>query len=180
MFRKKFPNNITFVEAFRIGKKQRPRSILLRITETTTDDGAALGMAVAWHRDVSSIPTCHYAVDLLRIINCVPDNRIARNGADTMKHTVSIGLCAYPTTYEGLWTADRDTNCVLENAAELVARLCITHKIPVRSLSSDELLKKRRSKGIATLIPGAWPEAYFLERVEYYKALFKQGKKEKV
>jgi N-acetylmuramoyl-L-alanine amidase CwlA len=159
---------IPFIEARHKGRKQRPKTIMIRLSETTSDRGAALGIANYWHSPSSPLESCHYVVDSELTFQCVPVNRVSYSSKLVERGVVSVNVCAPPTFDVGFWK-DQDYANVLDNAAKLVAYLCKTHNIPVRGV---DLLDTRRlfsRGGIMVNVRGAWPTNDFLLAVAEYK-----------
>lgn len=154
-------NNIPFVEAAHVGGKQKPTAIVLRSSFTTSDDGAALGVATHWHYAGSKMDSCHYVVDDAKTFRCVPDKiRAYPMSTGIYNRAVSINVCYEPPD----WPSPQ----VLDRTAVLAARLCKLHKIKPRILSQDQelawVIHKWRSRGgIILKTVGEFPIADFFE-----------------
>lgn len=156
---------LPFVEARHMGKKQRPKTISLRLSETTSDRGAAMGIASYWNASHSPVDSCHYVVDDELTIQCVPNDRVAYSSRFDAKGTISINVCSFPT----FDVTDWQNSSALDNAAELTARLVKAYGIPVRYV---DLLDNRRiftRGGIMVNVRGSWPTHTFLDKVNNYK-----------
>lgn len=138
-------NVIGFVEAFHVGPKQKPTSILIKPSFTTGRKGAAFGIASAWFNPYNKQDSCNYIVDAAQVLNCVPDRQSSYPyGAGAYVNTITINMCydppEGPPRYE-----------VVCNTAKLVAMLCKKHKIRLRILSEEEInrwgKRKWRSRG---------------------------------
>lgn len=169
---KLYGTNIPWVEAAHRDGRQRPTAILLRTSWTTSDRGAANGIAQAWHKPSNKIDSCHYVVDDYQTIRCVPDKIHAYHTKPTegtsinFKGAISINVCHNPPT------APRPE--VIARVALLTARLCKLHRIPV-SIVEDEvhwLRHKWKSRGgIILKTVGEFPTNHFLNcvKMEYKK-----------
>jgi N-acetylmuramoyl-L-alanine amidase CwlA len=157
---------IPFIEASNSGRKQRPKSVLIRLSETTSERGAALGIANNWHRNSSLMDSCHYVVDNELVYQCVPHNQIAYSSKFSSQGTISINVCAQPVFDPSFWL-DPDYVTVLFRTAELTARLCNEYHIPVRYA---DLMQHRgwfRKGGIILAVKGGWPVERFLKAVTH-------------
>lgn len=161
------PPVVPFVESHHKGKKQRPSLIMLHLSETTSEKGAALGIANYWHQPFSpEDAACHYVVDESAQFRCVPD-KFQCGGSKGVLH---ITMCALPTTSELVWDGESYSN-VLIRTADLVAQLCLAYKIHPRILDSEQFdrwfrFKSRRRSGIGIHLPGVWPRSRFLALVQ--------------
>jgi hypothetical protein len=158
---------IPFVEARHVGKKQKPTAIVLDLSATTSEKGAALGIAMYHHSINAPSESHHYIVDEAETYRCVPDNVSAYRSP---YRALSVLICAQPHEYEPLWE-DATAALVLYRAAELVASLLSTYKIPVRYLDADDEQKWinhswRRRGGLIVQAIGTWPYESFLNDVE--------------
>jgi hypothetical protein len=159
--------NVPFVQAHHQGRKQRPKLIVLRISETSAEAGAALGIADYWHRPYSDPNAArHYVIDESVALRCIPDNR--QDGAG-YKGSISVVLCAMPTTSTLLWDDGPYSN-VLKRAADLVAKLCLAYRIPPRILDDEQVDRFYQHPwfsrgGLVIRVPGAWPLGLFRQLV---------------
>lgn len=172
-------NDIPFVEAAHHGGRQRPTAIVLRTSFTTGDNGAALGIANAWHNKNNRVDSCHYVVDEAKVFRCVPDRVMAfplQSTSTLYKNTISINICHDPPV-----CPDED---VIYGVGHLVARLCKLHKIKVRILdrivdANEEcrwVKHKWRSRGgIILKTVGDFPVDRFLEAIELEQKLLNGG-----
>jgi len=162
-------SDIPFVEARHSGRKQRPKVVSLRLTETTSKHGAAMGIARYWNASNSPIESCHYVVDEELTLQCVPVDKVAYSSKFDAKGTISINVCAFPTFDVNEWL-DTERAEALDNAAKLTARLSKAHNIPIRYV---DLLDHRRifsRGGIMVNVRGSWPTHTFLTKVEAYRS----------
>lgn len=160
-------SNIPFVQAHHTGPKQRPTAIVIRTSFTTSDAGAALGIAYAWHDPTNRVDSCHYVIDEMQAFRCVPD-RLASRSLYTLrfnKRAIVINVCHNPPVAP----VDRVTHL----AAKQVARLCRLHKIRPRLLDGDDQLRwiehpwKHRG-GIILATAGPFPTIEFFDLVKHY------------
>lgn len=156
-----------FVEASQRGGKQRPFRITLRTSMTTSTEGSALAVALYWHQS-NAKESCHYVVDEAKAYQCVPDKRQATHAPSG---TLVLNLCAEPKHSQLNWESPQEAQ-VLSLAAELVARLVISYRIPLRYVTGDEEYKwymgrKRSQGGIVLDLKGDWPREHFLAEVRY-------------
>lgn len=152
--------NVPFVEACFVGSKHRPTAIVLDLSMTTSDKGAALGVASNLHRPNGPSKSFHYLVDEAETYRGVWDN-YATYGSP--HRAISVLVCSQPVEQPSLWEENRE---VMNRAAYLVADLCLAHKIKPRYLHYENLERwlKRRSRrngGIFVRAPGVWPSFFF-------------------
>lgn len=169
------PPLVPFVQARRTGGKQRPRAIVLRSSHTTTAEGAALGLANAWHYDNSASLPCHYVVDEAVAYQCTPDRVVSASYPSTGAITVCV--CAEPTLDVSHWD-DIEHVAALDRAVDLVAQLVLAYQIPIRYLNELEQkrwdhLYRRKPKGLIIRVSGEFPAAQFLANVETQVEFFK-------
>lgn len=158
--------NVPFVQARHIGKEQKPTAIVISLSSTTSDEGAALGLANNLHSSLAPHNSYHYIVDEAQVYRCVPDNRAAYKAP---YRSLNVLICAEFRSDLAAWHFWEDNPSVraLHRAEELVADLTLAHKILPRYLDEDQELKWmnhrwRRRGGIIRRVVGAWPEASFL------------------
>lgn len=154
---------IPFVEADRVGGSQKPTSIILKISSTTSDKGAALGVAQYQHQPRGPMLSFHYIVDNETTYNCVPVNVASYANPH---RAISVLICAQPHEDEAMWE-DATATPVLHRTADLVADLMLAYKIRPRYLTgeAEEKWFKHRWRhrgGLLVKIPGAWPYESFL------------------
>lgn len=159
--------NVPFVEARHTGSKQKPTAIVLDLSMTTSDKGAALGIATRLHKRNAPANSYHYIVDEAQIYRGVWDNVAAHNSP---YRAIDILICAQPHERVAMWE-DATAKSVLTRAAELVADLILTYKIKPRYLSEvgEMHWKKHRTRrrgGIIIRVPGEWPSRSFLTDVK--------------
>lgn len=159
---------IPFVEARHIGGKQRPKSILIRVSNTTSQTGAAFGIASAWHKVANNVDSCHYVVDEESTFQCVPDRIQAMATHYGSKNTISINVCAQPASRATDWF-DLEHNAVFERTAKLVADISDRYKIPVRDTNWITHHPWFFRGGIIVCVKGAWPTEQFLDEVNIHK-----------
>lgn len=156
-------NNIPWVEAHHIGRKQRPTAIVLRTSYTTGQRGAANGIAQAWHRAGNRVDSCHYVVDEFQTIRCVKDKVASRSAYTSQyKNSISVNVCYDPP--------QTPMDEVVHRTAVLVARLCKLYKIRPHILSKEEELQWlrhqwRRRGGIILATVGDFPTGKFITSV---------------
>ena len=163
--------NVPFIEAHRKGGKQRPTAIVLRSSFTTSEKGAAMGIANNWHVKTSPALSTHYVVDEAETYQCVPDKIVSYYGAQDPKGALSITICSEPLEYEAFWD-DAIHAKVLDRVADLVAQLALAYRIPVRYLDGGGTYhwnkwKRRARGGIIVRVDGAWPMNAFLADVQH-------------
>lgn len=163
--------SVPYVEAQHKGSKQRPTAIVLSLSCTTSDKGAALGLANRFHKLNSPADSYHYFVDEASIFRGLFDNVAAYSSPF---RSIDVHLAAQPTQNPLMWLEGDRAN-VLELAAELVADLMWAYKIKLRYLEGEgqsRWLKRkwRRRGGLILEIPGGWPKDEFLIKVNAYLA----------
>ena len=167
--------NVPFVEAALVGSKQRPTAIVIELSMTTSDEGAALGFATNLHRPNGVTRSFHYMLDEAKTYRGVWDNLAAYN---IPHRAIGVLMCAQPVENVELWEESSHFP-VLERTAKLVAQLCLAYKIKPRYLmSADEARwkkrKNRRRGGIIVRVPGEWASSAFLILVKAHM-LEKEG-----
>lgn len=159
--------SVPYVEAYLHGTKQKkPTAITLDLSETTSEKGAALGIANRLHRSTAPSRSYHYTVDEAETYQGVWDN-VASFG--NPYRAISILLCADIREEDDMW-AEPMANYAMHNAAELIAKLVLAYKIRPRYLEGKARVRwlTRRSRhrgGIILRIPGAWPREEFLDDI---------------
>lgn len=156
--------NVPFVEARMMGPKQKPTAIVLDLSFTTSDKGAALGIARHLHSRNAPSTSFHYVVDEAEIYRGVWDDRSAY---DCPHRAINILVCAQPQEHVDAWD---EAIPVLHRTASLVADLILAYKIKARYLdeaSKQKWLKRRwrHRGGLIVRIPGTWPRTKFLDAV---------------
>ena len=164
---RKYPEPVApFVEARNIGPSQRPTAIVLKLSMTTSDEGAALGIANYHHSPVAPPESHHYIVDEAKVYRCVPSDRQAYSSPTG---ALSVLICAQPHERVPLWE-DATASLVMTRAAFLVGDLVLAHKIRLKYLDGDEEAKWRKHKwrrrgGLIVKAAGTWPYQAFLDDV---------------
>lgn len=158
-----------FVEARYSGGKQRPTVITLQPSFTTSEEGAALGLANMWHSPFSPDYSGHYTVDNAKIIRCVDDSVVSGFKEFQLDGILRIFMCAEPASPTTFWNEVEHAQ-VLHTTATLVAELCRKHKIRPRYLDYQDLLhwgawSTRRRGGIFVNASEDWPHELFLKDV---------------
>ena len=161
---------IPYVESRHKGGKQKPTAILLSTSFTTSEEGAALGLAYAWHSSTSPVNPGHYVVDGESVYRCTYDNVVAGDSRFTDKGAIRIIICAEPVSRTEFWDTEVHRK-VLRRTAGLVADLALAYNIRIRYLdesgkNSWDKLKWRRRGGIILDVPDGWPADTFLDEVE--------------
>lgn len=159
--------NIPFVEAQHVGGKQKPTAIVISLSMTTSEKGAALGIANYQHRFDSPRKSAHYVVDEAVTYCCIPDNVAAYGNPH---RTINVQICAQPHEDVPLWE-NGTAAPVMHRAAVLVADLMVLYKIRPKNLrgSSEERWFKhrwRRRGGLIIKVTGTWPYEVFLDDVK--------------
>lgn len=163
MRKSKLLGSYPLVEAAHFRGRQRPSVIVIRTSWTTSDKGAANGIAQAWHAPNSRDDSCHYVVDDAQTIRCLPDKIEATYLPPRYKGAITINMCYDPPKMPTLSSFNR--------ASKLTARVCKAYHIPVRYLSDDMMhewldRKWRRRGGIILKTAGNFPSADFLASVQ--------------
>jgi hypothetical protein len=157
------PLSVPFVEARNVGTYQTPTSIVLYISSTTSEKGAALGIANYHHSANAPLLSHHYIVDEAETYRCIPDNLAAYQSPH---RSLSVLICAQPHEVVPLWD-DATGHRVLYRTASLVADLILRHGIRPIYLDSDTEQrwmrhKWRRRGGLIVRVIGTWPYDSFL------------------
>lgn len=157
------------------GGKQKPTAIILRGAFTTSSDGAALGLANAWHKGPDPWRSGHYTIDDRSRFRCTPDDVVAGAEEWATKGAILIAICAEPVTGSVFWDSGLHRD-VLNRTAELVAELTLAHKIQHHYLepkSAEGWIRKpsRRRGGIIVETTSGWPFQEFIDEVKAQRAL---------
>lgn len=166
---------LPYVESRYQGGKQKPTAIILRGTMTTSDEGAALGLAQMWHRAPSPWKSGHYTVDARKMYRCTPDDVVAGNDDYSDPGAIRIAVCGEPCSNDRFWHEEMHMP-VIFNTAKLVAELSLVYKIKVAYLDESsrarwEKRPSRRRGGIIVDTPSGWPFETFLSEVNVQRAL---------
>lgn len=166
------PLNTPFVEAIHKGGRHKPTSIVLRLSNTTSEDGAALGVANAWNRSRSIEKSAHFVVDEASSYQCVDVKMAAKHSGVYDKGTICVVICAQPSDFLRVWSDDAQGSAFF-NAAKLVGELSDQLRIRRRFLTDEQKsgwikFRCRSRGGIINRIDGNFPTQDFLDYVEYY------------
>lgn len=164
------PPVVPFVQAHNVGGKQRPTAIVLRSSWTTSEKGAALGIANRLHQRNAPNESYHYVVDEATTYRCIDERRISYYGAQNPRGAISINVCSQPVDKAVYWD-DLDHAPVLDRTVDLVAQLALTYKIPLQYVDVPHWI--RRKSGIMIQVAGAWPSEQFLNNVKAQAGFFK-------
>lgn len=161
--------NIPWVEAYYTGEKRRPTAIVIRTSQTSGDPGSAFGIAKAWHHSFNNVDSCHYVIDEMQTIRCIPDNIACMSKyTPSFNHRgIVINVCHIPPF--------EPTERIVYRTSKQVARLCRLHRIKPRLLSEEQKLKwidkpRKRRGGVILATVGDFPTNNFMASVqEEYK-----------
>lgn len=161
------PPIVPFVEARYVGSKQKPTAIFIKLSSTTSEKGAALGIANYHHAANSPLVSYHYIVDEDAVYQCVPNN-IAAYG--NPYRALNILVCAEPQIRINFWD-DPSMYRVIFRTARLLANLIPMYNISVQYLDSEEekywhKRRVRRRGGLVAPPVGIWPYRMFLEDIK--------------
>lgn len=154
--------NVPLIQARLYGSSQVPTAIVIDLSDSTSAEGAALAIANYHHTSTQAAKSHHYIVDEGVVYRCVD----ARRAAYHCPHqALSVLLCAPYKDHVGMW--DEHPTLIFK-AADLVAQLCLHHRIRPRMLDSqgtDQWLRHRwrMRGGIIVRAPGAWPTETFMQ-----------------
>ena len=159
--------NVPFVQARNVGGPQRPTAIVLSLSQTTSDEGAALGIASNLHKPNAPLNSYHYIVDEAKTYRCIPGDTAAYSSP---RHALDVLICAQPHEKVAMWE-DATATLVMHRTADLVADLILAHKIRARYLFHDDEQKWlkhkwRRRGGLIVRAIGTWPYQAFLDDVK--------------
>lgn len=162
-------SSVPYVQAKHVGGHQRPKFVVLRLTNTASVSGVAMAIALGYNKRSSGDRLSHhYVVDESTYYQCVPANRVAITYGAELKGALSVNICARAVRFEDLWYMPGQ-NAVFDTAAQLVAKICTEYKIPVRYFDPETALKPFQKGGIVPQVTGAWPQNGFLQRVNDHK-----------
>lgn len=157
--------NVPFVQARNVGTSQKPTAIVLKMSSTTSEKGAALGIARYHHSLNAPLCSYHYIIDEQNTYRCVPSNVAAYGNA---YRAINVLMCAQPHDYVPLWE-HASASRVMYRTADLIADLMLAHKIRERNLREEEAHhwwehRWRRRGGLIVRPTGVWPhESFFLD-----------------
>ena len=154
--------------SFQFGK-HTPRRIILRGTFTTSEKGAALGLAQAWHNSPEPWKSGHYTVDDETRFRCIPDRVIAGTKDCADKGAIRVAICAEPVNGHRFWDGTIHGR-VLNRTAKLVAELTLAYNIPVRYINEDDR-GYFSGRGIYVDTPSGWPSEMFMTEVNAQRVL---------
>jgi N-acetyl-anhydromuramyl-L-alanine amidase AmpD len=128
-----------FVESPHVTRsKGRPIDLLVVHTaETAERSGAALAVA-RWFAQPESQVSAHYCVDDRTVVQCVRERDIAWHARGANARSIGIELAGFAAQGRAEW-GDEYSRAVLSRAADLAARICARHKLPVVWLRAAEL-----------------------------------------
>ena len=159
MARRALPD-VPFVQAHLQGEKQNPSAILIRLSGTASDKGAALGIANYMHSTNAPNKSHHYILDEASTYCGLPDDVAAYSAP---YRSISVLVCAEPKEHVGRWDEHPE---LLNRTANLVAQLCSHHRIRRRQM--DYVAKEhwlnwrwRINGGIIINVEGEWPYELF-------------------
>lgn len=159
--------NVPFVQARNFGDPQKPTAIVLSLSSTTSERGAALGIASNLHKATAPLDSYHYIVDEAETYRCVPESLAAYSSP---YRAIDVLICAQPHEEVAMWE-DATATRVMHRAADLVADLILAHKIRPRYLDLKAEIKwfdrrRRRRGGLIVRVDGTWPYEAFLKDVK--------------
>lgn len=160
--------DVPFVQARNVGGPHKPTAIVLSLSETTSSEGAALGIAQNLHKSSAPLNSYHYLVDEAKVYRGVPDGVAAYS---TPHRALDVLICAEIHSNEWPLWEDSTATRVMHRAADLVADLCLAHKIRARYLDESSESKWlshrwRRRGGLIVRVRGEWPYEAFLSDVK--------------
>lgn len=161
------PPNVPLIQAHMVGSKQRPSAICIDLSETTSDTGAAYGVALRLHKTNSPAKSYHFVVDETRAYRGLRENFASY---DNPYRSISVLICAQPKEHEALWE-EPGSRAALNYAASIVADLILAYRIPLRYLEGEDRdrwnkRRWRRRGGIIIKARGAFPRQVFMNDVK--------------
>lgn len=159
--------NYPYVQARYVGGSQRPTAIVLSLSDTTSDKGAALAIANYHHSVVAPPKSYHYIVDENKTYRCIPVDVAAYGNPH---RAINVHICAQPHESVPMWE-DGSATKVMYRTADLIADLMLAYRIPARNLTGaaeDRWVKHkwRTRGGLIVRVPGVWPYKSFLDDVK--------------
>lgn len=163
-------NTYPYVEARHQGGRHRPTSILIKPSWTTSDEGAALGVAQRQHMHDAPHETFHFTVDEEQIFQCVPARTVAGHEHCAQKGLLKIKVCFDPSVTQYGWNSGTYVR-LLDQLSTLTAQLTVDYKIRPRMLNYLTFDRwtswhTRRRGGIFAQMEGPWPQEDFIAQVE--------------
>jgi hypothetical protein len=159
--------NYPYVQARNVGTNHRPTAVVVSLSDTTSEKGAALAIAKYHNSPGAPHKSYHYVVDENSIYRCVPLNVAAYGNPN---RAISVHICAQPQESLSLWDNGSEAR-VLHKAATLVADLMLTYRIPARNLvgAAEEKWFNHRWRmrgGLIVRAKGVWPYTSFLDDIK--------------
>lgn len=170
------------------------RRIVIHATVSPCERGGARNIA-AFFRAGSSKASAHYVVDPGEVVQVVWDSLVGYH-APPNEGSIGVELCDAMPTGGGVeihldrWHDD-DHQAMLQRAARLVAGLCLFYNIPIRKLTSGDLLDNERGICGHVDVSRAWhqtshwdpgtgfPWIAFIDMVEAAAVTLRRQQKEK-
>lgn len=149
--------------------------IVMHSTVGPTKGGSARGVANYFAHAVTRPSSAHYAVDAVEVVQVVFDGDTAYH-APPNAHSIGVEMCDYPHPTSGARWEDKDHKALLNNAARLVAELCLAYDVPPWFVGPVRLRLGRRGVTTHAAVrdawhqtdhwdPGAWPRRAFMREV---------------
>ena len=155
------------------------RAVIIHTAQCQETASAAEGVA-NWFMDPRAKVSAHYCADNDSVVQCVLERNVAWHASQANPWAIGIELAGKAEQTATQW-ADAYSLAVLDNAAQLVADICLRHDIPIVWLTPEQL--KAGRAGIAGHVdvtaafnggkghwdPGpSFPRDVFLELVAKY------------
>lgn len=117
------------------------RAVIIHSAECNETLTAAEGVA-NWFADPRAKVSAHYTVDSGSVVQCVLESNIAWHASQANPWSIGIELAGRASQTAAQW-ADPYSLAVIDNAARLVADICLRRDIPIVWLTSEQLKEGR-------------------------------------
>lgn len=121
------------------------RAVIIHTAECNETSSAAENVA-HWFTDPRAKVSAHYTCDNDSVVQSVLERNIAWHASQANPWSIGIELAGRASQTAAQW-ADAYSLATLDNAARLVADVCVRHDIPIVWLTPEQLKAGRR--GIA-------------------------------
>ena len=166
-----------YIEARNKFGRQKPTAIIIKPSFTTSEKGAAYGIAYGWFLSNKPWWSGHYSIDARKTYRSVIDTVIAGTKEDHDRGGIRIAVCAEPLDRTVMWHP-KEHKVVLHRLADLVADLVLCYGINLKELNAEETScwRKRPSRRRGGLIieeTSGWDSEAFLNEVKHKIAMKK-------
>jgi hypothetical protein len=139
------PSVLPFVQArnYRPGRRGRIDLLVVHTMEAVEKPGTAEAVAAWFAGPHAPMASAHYCVDSDSVVQCVKDGDTAFHAKGANHNGIGIEHAGYAGQGAAEW-ADPYSVAMLDLSAQLAARLCARHDIPLVRLSADDVRDGKR------------------------------------